>query len=296
MLPFLRRRASSGVTGATPSLTVNGDRSITVTDPGGARAYDQQVLRDGGVVGTISAGATSFTDFGSGYAAPDVVSHNFEDGTFGGFSNFYDASAVTVATDQAHAGTHAAKLHYVTAGLNRSFNYAFVAPHNALTEAYARGYFRLGAPVSGSEPDQRKLMYFMGDQFNNADWFMIPTTFNYTLQFNYACVPQGISDTPVHPSPAVVFSTNTWYGLEVRVKLNSAGNSDGVLEFWIYDTSGTQIGHQQFANLNIRGSSTHCFENLDFGKQVDTALAPGVEVDEYRWWDDAAISTQRIGP
>ncbi len=77
---------------------------------------------------------------------------------------------------------------------------------------------------------------------------------------------------------------DTWYDLEMEVKLNTPGNSDGAINFWV---NGTQMLSR--TGVNLRGSFTTGTGVLSFGQQTNRYNYD--PIDEYRYWDDLVIST-----
>jgi len=93
----------------------------------------------------------------------------------------------------------------------------------------------------------------------------------------------------------VVFEDNRWYCIECHVKLNTPGQSDGLVEIFV---DGEQRGRKE--NLNIRADTDHKFNRLlaggwwsNGGSAECTPPADGVQ---YRYIDDFAVSTNYIGP
>ncbi|GAA5219673.1 hypothetical protein [Membranihabitans marinus] len=79
-----------------------------------------------------------------------------------------------------------------------------------------------------------------------------------------------------------------WIPVEVRAKLNTPGNSDGVMELWI-------DGRLEVVNteLNFRGSYIEHGINAVF---LESYWNSGAIKKQGRWFDNFVISTQPIGP
>lgn len=89
--------------------------------------------------------------------------------------------------------------------------------------------------------------------------------------------------TPIFTSP----NAGTWNCVEAHVKLNDAGQSNGIQEFWI-------DGHLEASktNLNFIGSySTYGINAVFFENYING----GASQAQSRYWDNLVVSTQRIG-
>jgi hypothetical protein len=79
-----------------------------------------------------------------------------------------------------------------------------------------------------------------------------------------------------------------WQCVEVHMKLNTPGQSDGVFEYWVDGSLDAQR-----TGLNWRGSYTgYGINHFALENWWNGGLAP---TTEYRYFDDLMISTQRIG-
>jgi hypothetical protein len=78
-----------------------------------------------------------------------------------------------------------------------------------------------------------------------------------------------------------------WLCVEAHVKLNSAGNADGLHEFWIGDTlEARREGLDFLGNYKDYGINAVFFENY---------WNTGSPQAQMRWFDNIVVSTQRIG-
>lgn len=89
--------------------------------------------------------------------------------------------------------------------------------------------------------------------------------------------------TAIFASP----NTGTWNCIEVHVKLNDAGLSNGIEEFWIDDRL-----EARSANLNYVGSYTAYGINAIL---FENYINNGSPQAQSRYWDNIVVSTQRIG-
>jgi hypothetical protein len=87
-----------------------------------------------------------------------------------------------------------------------------------------------------------------------------------------------------------LFATNragTWYCVEAHMRLNDAGQSNGILEFWV---DGNLEARQ--ASLNFLGSFNAYAINSIFFENYWNGGSPQTQE---RYWDNIVVSTQRIG-
>jgi hypothetical protein len=82
-------------------------------------------------------------------------------------------------------------------------------------------------------------------------------------------------------------NVNKWTCVEVHMKLNTPGSSDGVLGFSVNGQSQAQA-----TNLNFRGGYTAYGINAILLEGYMNSGAPQVQ---YRWFDNFVVSTQPIG-
>ena len=80
---------------------------------------------------------------------------------------------------------------------------------------------------------------------------------------------------------------NRWYCIEAHVRLNDAGQSNGVQEFWI---DGQLEARRE--NLNFVRSYTDYGINAIFFENYWNAGSPQ---EQERYFDNIVVSTQRIG-
>ena len=89
------------------------------------------------------------------------------------------------------------------------------------------------------------------------------------------------------PEPAVVMQTETWTCIEMMMELNTPGQSDGSMAFWVDDELGQQtdgMAWRDIPELQLnRAMLEHYIANgdTDHPNQV--------------WFDDVVVSTERIG-
>jgi hypothetical protein len=93
------------------------------------------------------------------------------------------------------------------------------------------------------------------------------------------------------------WALDTWYYLEMHVKLNTPGQSNGILQVWAGRMGAPGLADMLWVdehNVNIRGAFTDPFNTIGLGYQVDKLGFVGWT--EYRYLKNIALSTTRIGP
>lgn len=110
---------------------------------------------------------------------------------------------------------------------------------------------------------------------------LVTTTYNDFA--NLTWLGQAPGETPLFDAAHV----GAWHCVEAHVRLNDAGQSNGVFEFWL--DGGLQA---QRAGLNFLGSYSAYGLNAVFFENYWNAGSP---VAQERYMDNIVVSTQRIG-
>lgn len=89
------------------------------------------------------------------------------------------------------------------------------------------------------------------------------------------------------PETPVVLSTETWTCLEMSMELNTPGQADGSMSFWVDDVLGHEAG-----GIRWRDGA-----ELQLNRAVlEHYIAPGdTDHPNGAWFDDVIVSTERIG-
>ena len=82
-------------------------------------------------------------------------------------------------------------------------------------------------------------------------------------------------------------NVGTWHCIEAHVRLNDAGSSNGVFEFWINGASQVQK-----TTLNWLGAYSAYGINAVF---LESYWNNGSPVAQERYFDNFVVSTERIG-
>jgi hypothetical protein len=115
----------------------------------------------------------------------------------------------------------------------------------------------------------------------DASGTLLTTTYNDFAHFTWLGWVQGSKP---------LFANNqagNWFCVEAHMKLNDAGQSNGVFETWINDTLDARA-----SNLNFLGSYSTYGINAVFFENYWNA---GAVQPEERYFDNVVVSTQRIG-
>jgi len=201
-------------------------------------------------------------------------------------------------------GTRSSGVHYYFAGApfgsTDSQDLAMIKNLNGvqgLEEWYIRGYMYLKTPAGTQNILSRKLMFFSDDNGSEGyNWSIYvyawyngvgTNSLNFGSNTN-TYVPAFAYGEASGGSPLATLSYDTWYCLEVHVKLDTGGLSNGIIQMWL---DGTKVLDVTRA---IRGNFTTGGSWFNIGKQA--ARANFDLVDEWRYWDDIKISTGYVGP
>lgn len=109
---------------------------------------------------------------------------------------------------------------------------------------------------------------------------LVTTQYNDFANLSWLGKKQGTQAFFVSPN------LNKWQSVEVHLKLNTAGQSDGVMEYWIDD-----VLQASSTNLNFLGSyNAYGINSVMLENYNNTAPTVAIE----RYYDNFVISTQRI--
>jgi len=131
-----------------------------------------------------------------------------------------------------------------------------------------------------------------GEVTYNPNWYC---SGSFWANLNASCSARGMgSSTPeccygnvFSPSPTVTLSLNQWVCLELHMKLNTPGQGDSVMEFWMNDQLMDSETGIQSRNTTAVGLNKAWLQHY---------IASGDASQSNRaWFDDVVVSTQRIG-
>jgi hypothetical protein len=239
-----------------------------------------------------------------------LFKQDFETGSLSGFNFVWTTDQVTLNSDPTYVrtGKYSARFYYTICGdstntacggksqdsnryLSKYFNDTTGFP-NGLEDFYARGYVYVKSPEPGGTLDNvgRKLIYWMDNRSSWTWWGVVAThskngTLPLTIQTNSSI--DGVPNVPYWD--VAVLSFDRWHCIELRVKANTPGLSDGLIALWV---DGQKVFEK--SGLNLRGSATTGTQVVRFGEQTNRYNYDPVY--EYRYWDDIIVSTGYIGP
>lgn len=241
----------------------------------------------------------------SPYAAPDVFGpYDFEDGLFTGLINDYPADVTNVALHP-FTGTRSAQCHYAISGApdhkDSNHDFDFDALGLNLSHFFVRCYFYFDSAsciYTTVESIARKLIYVKSG-LGALDWHFTVGGWDFELASSVVDRDNGPEiNSTLGLDTRYILPLDVYRGIELEVQLNTPGVADGLQRLWVYNPDGTTILTQTWAGIKLRGdtaSPTSYLRRLEFGRQVDRT-DPSTTVDELRWLDAPAVSTQRIGP
>lgn len=292
----------------TSIATVTSDGQVTALAPGFVLIEGKVATVAGSSLITVNTLATSLPVDGHTRQA-DMISASFDDGTLGGFGTWAGDGKVSVIDDPTGAGRgKVAKLRYTGSDGDDNTTLVLKKKVGFGQSIFFRGEFYIPVADLGSGAMQRKLIYFK----QHEDWTRYPTfggnrfstvvklTGN-ALGFDVEYKPLGASAAEIdavrtYGTIATGLKPMTWYTLEAQqTNESSIGAGNGVLRIWL---DGTLV----FEKTNMRFSDpawTHnqsiddiYWDTFMVGQQVNLF---GASYNEYRYWNDVAFSSQRIG-
>jgi uncharacterized protein YjdB len=140
----------------------------------------------------------------------------------------------------------------------------------------------IGHVWSGTAPSP-DIDYLLVDPVRGTDASGNLVTTGYNDFANFTWLGQGKSTMPMFDASHV----GQWYCVEAHMKLNSSGNSDGVLETWINGTQqATRTGLNYLGSYSQYGINAVYFENY---------WNAGSSASQDRFFDNIVVSTARIG-
>lgn len=267
--------SSTQLRAITPAHTA-GTVDVRVTNPDGKFA----ILEDG----------FSFLVAESGQGV--LFQDDFETGDF---SRYFDKASNQIYTSPVHGGQFASRVNAQFSGFGKLMANLSQPADDLWFRAFV--YFPVGftAPCcpwqSGTSAGVHLWRYYNASSGAQLHFdFNIPTgASGIQLAFFSAFAPD------IAPSgnwaPAAPENQGRWQCWETRVKLNTPGQSDGIIEFWV-----DGVRRANYTGLNLRGTSSEVFRVIDVQSNIGGGPHPSTWIPEY-WWgiDDVKVSTQQIG-
>lgn len=260
-----------------------------------------------GVVFAQAAGSATITATSEGKAAsaaitvsappappttsvPTLASADFESGTVSPYGDPYsDPAMVAVVNDPTGGrGGRVLRLHYANSGgdRNTSIEYYPAAPIRS-GSLFFRAYLYVPKPTAAVDAI-RKLLYWHNDPHTSSQVI-------YSILYLQGNMLRYDGGSGAHNASVLVDAGtynyfDHWVRVEQEVKLNTPGVADGELRVWL---DGVLVINKS----GCRWLDTAA-DNLGFyqiGQQVHP-MSTDDTYDEYRYFDNVAFSTSRIGP
>jgi len=292
--PGIALTGATGVVAGTPTASGTYSVTFTVTD---SSATPQTYSKAFAVTIAASPGAPIFSDALSSFAAWTQVWTTTDDTIVacpdGGNCAQFHYVVCGDSTNPACGSAHGEANRYVQKNFNSTNGYP-----NGLPAFYLRGYVRFHQNAGGSNEIQRKLFYLKDPYGTTHDyhWAVVvngrPASDWAHFGIGYDAPECSGGPAPTSKTSATTWAFDTWYSVEVYVKPNTPGLSDGELRVYV---NGTELTDLQSLNVNLRGTCTTGINRIAVGTQVDRFNY--LNVDEYRYWKNIVISTTGpIGP
>ncbi|WP_179216019.1 polysaccharide lyase, partial [Paenibacillus sp. MY03] len=148
-----------------------------------------------------------------------------------------------------------------------------------LTPGWAQPF--IGHLWSGNSGDPKE-NYLLLDPASGTDEAgnLLTTKYNDFDNLRWLDIKQGL--TPIFSEDYI----GKWYSIEVHIKLNDPGQSNGVFEYWINNTlQASKTNINWVGNYDAYGINTVLFENF---------WNNGAPQDQNRYFDNIVISTEKI--
>jgi hypothetical protein len=294
-----RKTGAGAYAALTGAITNNWNDDTAVN--GTAYTY-KAIFSDSG--GSTPVNSAERTVTPGSFAAPDIASTDFESGNSGLFLSGVPptnmgSSVINFQADPTGelTGTVARMKYASGAGdgvkaVDVKLKFTHATGYGLGTTFYFRGHVVVPTPASDMLNGQRKLFYIQ-TQSNGPDAFFflkaepaIPG--GQTLKLEFPKFPTG----NMAPSAGSI-QFNTKHSIEVQITVNSTtAIADGIIRVWVDGV----LTFEKLDAYPMRTTARGNFKVFCFGDQCQASLAADIAFDEYRYWDNLAISTQRIGP
>ncbi|MDB4912938.1 MAG: hypothetical protein JWM95_582 [Gemmatimonadetes bacterium] len=251
--------------------------------------------------GVPSSTSSSFAVASSGaFAPPNIATHDFNDGTFGPYTNDTPGhnSIIADPTGAGRGSVAQVKYDYPANGggqidLNQYFSLYPKTSYSYGSTVFFRGYvyFPANTVKLTDQNVLRKLVYWRTDAPNLTQCNLVVLMWGDQIMMNVATSPSNDVSSP-HGVATLV--GDQWTRVEMQVTMNSAAAvNDGIVRLWI---NGSLVWERLDMRLTeTTASATVKWAWWGIGHQRE---GDGIEttVDERRYWDNVAFSTTRIGP
>lgn len=246
------------------------------------------------------AGNVTATGAVSAQLAEKLFENGFEEGDCSEWSNptygCDGSDLVDVNTNVVHSDTYSLEINYNCGGSGTLDRFVTEKLGQSYAHAFVRSYVYMKEPEGGADATvkQRKLIE-LGDNLPGfAAWAVVIDSFSEGTgssgqNINMSLLTQAAGQSQTQEYNLYEFHWGNWYSVEVELALNSvtegSGNEDGTVRIWVN-------GSLQYEDTShyVNGDAETGLQSFAFGRQGDCTI------NEYRYWDDAAISTVYLGP
>jgi hypothetical protein len=236
------------------------------------------------------------------YAPPDMGSENFEDGLISSpFFDMYGDGRIGVVNDPTpRASGKVGFCRYILTvpdSTDRDILWQGPAPIRYGVTFWSRA--KIFIPAAFNPGDNRKLIDYIGDNtVGGVRMILHRVAASNTRSLRMSAIDwmNGSEQEVMDPDTGIVIPDDTWQTIEVRLTTNSADDvRDAILE--IYMNGASTPNFSQTTGLGWitehKPEGPTQFRQILFGSQLTSSTPP---CDEYRYLDDLAISSTRIGP
>jgi hypothetical protein len=230
----------------------------------------------------------------------DLVSHNFDDNTLGPYADAGGADLSIVDDPTGSGKGKVVRLHYVGVNQDRNRSIAYQpAFANAIglgQTIYSRGEFYLQANIDTDVFIGRKLLYFWNNHAPNGfpEFSSVVTLAGTELKWWGTVVTQNGMAQITGSGVLKTLTPGRWYTLETQHTLNSSfATKDGIFRLWLDGELIFEKTGYSWSDPNWTASpADQRMLYLWVGQQVNFNTG---SYDEYRYWDNVAFSSKRIG-
>ena len=272
--------------------------------------YDDVHVYDGApMIGTVMAGGGGTTppsdDGGSSggggsTSAPTVIDNVFDDGVSGSWTGAIGSTGISLISDPTgHFSSRQVARHRfsINSGSHTDQDrYRYYDGYSG-QEVYAAMDYVIENVTDSTA--QRKLIYFKGDRNYPPSWTVILKSYGAAL---YLGIDDGTGFQPEEEVATGIISEDTPYRLELGVRVNDAGSSNGWIKVWATDLSvgasdRTQLYNSTGREIDSRTGGSHdaSADRIQIGDQLDNGGSEGSLVADDRIIDRMMISANEIG-
>jgi hypothetical protein len=252
-------------------------------------------------------------------ADPDLAVNDFNNGLLAPYTNPYGVD-LDFPDDPTLSGRgKVARFHYAATGTpggvadrNRAMDFSYARKWGE--SIYFRGEFYIPVTDVDAGGPLRKLIYFqphndyakykVNGGLATGRTVVVLSGSDMSVDATFNPAPQtgkNANDVRTVATIAHGIAGNKWYTLEIHQRMETAvGGTDGILQIWldgmlVYDNKNMTWTDANWVGDTSNGvpfsASDIYFEHFLVGEQVNAWGS----FDEYRYWDNVAFSTRRIG-